>query len=290
MLRAFLIFFSVVLFSVLAVALWVFLQIPSEKELKGCIVTKMYEVNLCPGSKDYVPLRQISPYLQRAIVASEDGSFWTHNGFDWEALEKSARENWEKGVYKRGGSTITQQLAKNMFLTKNKTLARKGIEALITVKIEKTLSKKEILERYLNVVEFGKGIYGVKAAARFYFKKSPAELDLVESAFLAMVLPNPVKYSRSHSQKSLTPFAHRRIRKIISDMARNGRVSADEADAALAKATWMFGEPPPPAPEEDGAEELTFDDSDGTTEAPKAVELPAYETEPAEATDQDSSF
>lgn len=289
MLRAFLIFFSVVLFSVLAVALWVFLQIPSEKELKGCIVTKMYEVNLCPGSKDYVPLRQISPYLQRAIVASEDGSFWTHNGFDWEALEKSARENWEKGVYKRGGSTITQQLAKNMFLTKNKTLARKGIEALITVKIEKTLSKKEILERYLNVVEFGKGIYGVKAAARFYFKKSPAELDLVESAFLAMVLPNPVKYSRSHSQKSLTPFAHRRIRKIISDMARNGRVSADEADAALAKATWMFGEPPPPAPEEDAAEELTFDESEGTTEAPKAVELPAYESEPAEA-DQDSSF
>lgn len=249
MLRALLIFFSVIVASIGAVALWVFLQIPSEKEIKGCIVTKMYNVHLCPGSKDYAPLRQISPYLQRAVVASEDGAFWTHDGFDWEALEKSAKENWEKGVYKRGGSTISQQLAKNMFLTKNKTLIRKGIEALITMKIEKTLSKKEILERYLNVIEFGKDLFGVKAAARFYFKKSPAELDLVESAFLAMVLPSPVKYSRSYSQKSLTPFAHRRIRKIISDMAMTGKVSQEEAESALAKATWMFGEPPPPIEE-----------------------------------------
>ncbi len=157
--------------------------------------------------KNYVPLRQISQYLQKTIILTEDSNFWNHKGFDWESIEKNARDGLASGVFKRGGSTISQQLAKNLFLSKDRTFIRKGLEAVITDRIEHTLTKKEILERYLNVVEFGKNIYGVKAAAKYYFQKSPAELSVVESAFLAMVLPNPIKYSQSYYRKELTPFA-----------------------------------------------------------------------------------
>lgn len=232
-LKYFALSFAVLLLGIFAVAFWIFLQIPSDKEIKGCLVTKMAGVNLCPGSKDYVPLSRISPFLQRAVVMSEDGSFWTHKGFDWAELEKSAQLNWQKGSYLRGGSTITQQLAKNLFLTKDKTLTRKGIEALITIRLEEVLTKKEILERYLNVVEFGKDIYGIKAAAQNYFGKSPAELDAVESAFIAMLLPNPAKYSSSHQKKNLTNFGRKRVQKILGDMVRAGKMSQDEYQAAV---------------------------------------------------------
>lgn len=231
---------AVLFFVILMFGVYVLLQIPSEKEIRGCMTTKMYHVSLCPSSKDYVPLGAISAYMQRAVVISEDANFWNHKGFDWEELEKSARENWEKGEYKRGGSTITQQLAKNMFLSKDKSITRKLVEALITSELEKTLKKKEILERYLNVVEFGKGTFGVKAAASYYFKKSPAELSLVESAFLTMLLPSPQKYARSFHQKSLTKFAARRIHRIVNDLQKTGKVSEDEAAAAIAQMDTIF--------------------------------------------------
>lgn len=219
---------------------YVFYKIPSEKEIKGCIVTTMYHVNLCPGSKDYVPLRNISPYLQKTVVLTEDSGFFQHDGFDWKSIEENARKNLEAGTYAKGGSTISQQLAKNMFLYKDKTLIRKALEALITQKIEKTLTKKEILERYLNVVEFGKDIYGVKQAASFYFKKSPSQLSVVESAFLAMVLPNPPKYSQSYFRKELTPFAHKRLKRIVGDMYQYGRINEDEYNLAMGEVQGFF--------------------------------------------------
>ncbi|MNJ93499.1 Penicillin-binding protein 1F [compost metagenome] len=202
--------------------------LPSAEEIKGCLITKMYEVNLCPGSKSYVSLKQISPYLQKTVVLTEDSSFFQHRGFDWQSIEKNAREGWETGIFKKGGSTISQQLAKNMFLSKDRTFIRKGREALITYRIEKTLSKKEILERYLNVIEFGKDLYGVKAAANFYFQKSPADLSILESAFLAMLLPNPKKYSTSFHKKELTEFAHKRIGQIIDNMYQYKRINDEE--------------------------------------------------------------
>jgi monofunctional biosynthetic peptidoglycan transglycosylase len=213
----------------------ILLWLPSAAKIKGCLVTSMYHVNLCPGSKEYVPLKQISSYMQKTVVLTEDSNFFNHNGFDWEAIEKNFRAGWEKGVFKKGGSTITQQLAKNMFLNKDRTFIRKGLEAIITDRIEKNLTKKEILERYLNVVEFGKEIYGVKKAAAYYFKKSPAELDVVESAFLAMILPSPIKYSRSYFKKELTPFARRRITQIVNNMYRFHRINETEKDLALDK-------------------------------------------------------
>jgi monofunctional biosynthetic peptidoglycan transglycosylase len=132
-----------------------------------------------------------------------------------------------------------------MFLYKDKTLIRKGLEALITQKIEKTLTKKEILERYLNVVEFGKNIYGVKKAASFYFKKTPAQLNIVESAFLAMVLPNPTKYSQSYFRKELTPFATKRLKRIVGDMLRYGRINQEEYEVASSQIPSFFSPAPP---------------------------------------------
>ncbi|MES3036651.1 MAG: monofunctional biosynthetic peptidoglycan transglycosylase [Bdellovibrionota bacterium] len=234
------------------VGLGFYISLPTEKEIRGCIVTKMYEVNLCPGSKDYVPLKSISRFMQRAVVLTEDGQFFTHDGFDWEAIEKNAKLNMKKGGYKRGGSTITQQLAKNMFLSKEKTLWRKGVEALITYRLEKYLTKKEILERYLNVVEFGKDVYGIKEASSYYFKKHPSELGIVESAFLAMVLPSPVKYSSSYFKKELTPFAKKRIQRIVTDMWRSGLISEGDYQMALGEMNYFFGSPPPPLVEGEG--------------------------------------
>lgn len=214
--------------------------VPSDQTIKGCMVTNMYKVELCPSSTNYVPLSKISSHLQKTIILTEDSNFYNHHGFDWEAIEKNARQGWETGVFKRGGSTITQQLAKNMFLSAERTFIRKALEAVITDRIEHNLSKKEILERYLNVVEFGKEIYGVKAAAKFYFHKNPSDLGIVESAFLAMVLPSPIKYSTSYYRKELTPFARKRLSNIVEDLYRYNRISQEEYDLAINQVALFF--------------------------------------------------
>lgn len=212
--------------------LFVFLQIPNEKTLRGCLTAEMFQVELCPGSKNYTPLSKISKYLLKTVVLTEDSNFYQHEGFDWNSLEKVAKENLKAGEIKRGGSTISQQLAKNLFLNKDKTFSRKFFEFLITMKIESSLNKREILERYLNVVEFGKKIYGIRAASQFYFQKSAADLSVVESAFLAALLPNPVKYSQSFYKKELSPFMRNRMSKIIRDLYQYERITLEEAHAA----------------------------------------------------------
>lgn len=219
-------------FVLMSIFMTLYILIPDRKSLTSCFTTKMFEVYLCPGGKDYVPLNQISKYMQKTVVLTEDSLFFEHKGFDWESIEKSAKENFKDGKIKRGGSTISQQLAKNLFLTKEKTLVRKMIEAFLTFQIEKHLTKKEILEKYLNVVEFGKNIYGIKHASAFYFKKRPSDLDVVESAFLATLLPNPIKYSSSFYKKQLSDFVFKRIKKIISDMLIYHRISVEEFNQA----------------------------------------------------------
>ena len=241
------IFFILGFITLITVALVTLLNwLPSSAEIRGCMITRMYQVELCPTSKNYVPLKKISPYLQKVVVLTEDSSFYDHKGFDWASLEKNARAGWETGVFKRGGSTITQQLAKNMYLNKDRTFIRKALEAIITDRIEHTLSKKEILERYLNVVEFGKNIYGIKAAAQYYFKKTPAELNVVESAFFAMVLPNPVKYSQSYYRKELTGFAKKRLSEIIDNMYRYNRINETEYNEAVYQLSYFFQAEPLP--------------------------------------------
>lgn len=236
---------------VLGVSLW--LSLPSAEEIRGCMTTAMYEVKLCPGSSSYVKINGISNHLKRALIAAEDAHFYQHNGFDWEAIQSSFEKNLAEGKYVRGGSTITQQLAKNLFLSKNKTLWRKFREALITKEIEKTLKKNEILERYLNVVQFGKDIFGVKRASQFYFKKHPSELSLNESVFLVFLLPSPEKYSHSFFRKELTNFARRRMKTLLSSLYKTGRVSEGDFREAIDQLAYFPGAPPEPEPTTDEA-------------------------------------
>lgn len=139
----------------------------------------------------WVPIENVSKNLIRAIISGEDPLFFTHSGFDWESIEKAIEEDMVSGEYARGASSITQQLAKNLFLSRSKTIFRKLHEAIIAFEMEKTLGKHRILELYLNVVELGDGIYGVEAAAKRYFNSSAADLSNEQAAFLSAILPSP---------------------------------------------------------------------------------------------------
>jgi monofunctional glycosyltransferase len=150
------------------------------------------------------PLSKISPHLQRAVVAAEDASFFQHEGFDWEGIKYAAVKDFEAGMFKKGGSTITQQLAKNLYLSTDKTLLRKAKEALITRELEHRLTKKRILELYLNVAEWGRGVYGAEAAARHHFGKSALELTQEEAALLAAILPAPSHYDPLRATRYLS--------------------------------------------------------------------------------------
>ncbi|GBC84233.1 Biosynthetic peptidoglycan transglycosylase [bacterium HR11] len=143
----------------------------------------------------WVPLSRISPYLIQAVLIAEDDKFFRHEGFDWESMRKALETNLRRRRIVFGGSTITQQLAKNLFLSPERSLVRKLREAAIAYKLEQELSKERILELYLNVVEWGPGVYGAEAAARTYFHKPASELRLSEAIRLASVLPNPHRFS-----------------------------------------------------------------------------------------------
>ncbi|HMD38352.1 MAG TPA: biosynthetic peptidoglycan transglycosylase [Candidatus Acidoferrum sp.] len=143
------------------------------------------------GGKNWVPLSAIAPQLREAVVAGEDGSFYGHHGFDYDGLRAAFLEDLRTREFRRGGSTITQQVAKNVFLNPEKTLQRKFREAILTWRIERALSKDQILEVYLNVVDWGDGIAGAGSASHFYFSKAPRELTWSEAALLAAMLANP---------------------------------------------------------------------------------------------------
>lgn len=213
----------------------VLLTLPDVKAMKGCLTTEMFKVRLCPGDQNYSPLKQISPHMISSVILSEDAAFYQHKGFDFDEIQKSFERNLTEGEFVRGGSTISQQLVKNVFLGPEKSLTRKLREAILTYDLERNFKKNEILERYLNVVEFGKNLYGVKAAARFYFGKSPSELNVLESAFLTSLLPNPKKYSVSHRKGALTPYMRRRVLTIAAKLKATGRISESEFGAARAQ-------------------------------------------------------
>jgi monofunctional biosynthetic peptidoglycan transglycosylase len=145
-------------------------------------------------TKDWTTLDEIAPSLQRSIIVAEDATFCTHSGFEPEALEK-AWDSYQRGGRLRGGSTITMQTAKNVYLWPGRTFIRKGLEAWLTVYLEALWSKRRTLEVYLNVIEWGPGIYGAEAASRRYFNKPAAELSAYESALLAAVVPSPRRWS-----------------------------------------------------------------------------------------------
>lgn len=142
----------------------------------------------------WVPLSKIPKHLRMAVLVAEDGAFYSHDGVDWHEVWEALENNWEEGRIARGGSTITQQLAKNLFLSTSKDPIRKLKELLITWMLESQLTKKRILELYLNVIEWGPGVFGVEAAAQRYFHKSAAQLTLMEGVRLAAVIPRPLRH------------------------------------------------------------------------------------------------
>ena len=158
---------------------------------------------------------QISDYLKHAVVAAEDGKFMSHNGFDWDGMRVALERNKDKGKLVAGGSTISQHLAKNLFLYNKRSFIRKGQEAVITWMMERMWSKRRILEVYMNAVEFGQNIYGVEAAAQFYYGKSSKSLTREQAAFLAALLPNP-KYYQDHRDDRKLQYRKRSILKYMN--------------------------------------------------------------------------
>lgn len=145
--------------------------------------------------RDYVSIKQMSPYARLAIISSEDQLFPDHNGFDWKNIEKAMKHNEKKPNRIKGASTISQQVAKNVFLWQGRSWFRKGLEVYFTFMIELIWGKKRILEMYLNVAEMGKGVFGIEAAAQAYFKKPALKLTRQEAAMIAACLPNPKEYT-----------------------------------------------------------------------------------------------
>ncbi|HWJ94100.1 MAG TPA: monofunctional biosynthetic peptidoglycan transglycosylase [Telluria sp.] len=192
------------LLIVLLIQLYFFLQIcwwtqfdPSSTSFMRAQLEELRKTN--PNAKlehQWVPYNRISDNLKRAVVASEDANFAEHDGVDWEALEKAYERNNRKHKVVGGGSTITQQLAKNLFLSGSRSYLRKGQELVIAYMLESVMSKQRILEIYLNMVEFGRGVFGAEAAARHYFRTSAAGLNAQQAARLAVMLPNPRYYDK----------------------------------------------------------------------------------------------
>jgi monofunctional glycosyltransferase len=170
-----------------------------------------------PGAKlrhTWVSYSRISEHLKRAVIAAEDAKFLDHEGFDWEAITKAIQRNESKGKVVAGASTITQQLAKNLFLSGSRSWLRKGQEAAITWMMERTLSKRRILEIYLNVAEWGEGVFGAEAAARHHFGVPAAALTPEQAVWLAAILPSPKRYERGRR----TPYIEGRMVTISSRM------------------------------------------------------------------------
>jgi monofunctional biosynthetic peptidoglycan transglycosylase len=221
-------YWTKVLFLVLvgAVVVWLgyeFVTFPSISKLRteNPQTSSMIEYRISEAKKEnkeprkymiWQPIEQISPNLAKAVLAGEDSRFFEHNGFDWDAINKAWEEAQKEGEkeakaegdydpeswippmpsFKRGASTVTQQLAKNLFLSEDRNFLRKGREAVYTYYLERELNKKRILELYLNIIEWGDGIYGAEAASRVYFNKSASQLTPQEAAYLSAMIPSPL--------------------------------------------------------------------------------------------------
>ncbi len=202
--------------------------------------------------ENWVDLKDMNYTAIHAIVISEDWAFYQHSGYDVNQIKEAAEEVIE-GERTRGASTISQQLVKNLFLSPDKDLSRKAKELGITVYMERNLPKEKILETYLNVIEFGPGIYGIKAAAKHYFNKSPKDLNAREGAFLAMLLPNPRRHSQSFRDKELTPFAKKRIDDVLEKMSVAKYLREDQVKTMKEK-TFQWERPSSQSDNHEGTE------------------------------------
>ncbi|MEJ7848031.1 MAG: biosynthetic peptidoglycan transglycosylase [Pyrinomonadaceae bacterium] len=247
-------YWTKILFFILlgAVVVWLAYELitfPSISSLKNenPVTTSMIEHRLSEARSEgreqrkfliWTPIEQISPHLQRAVLAGEDSRFFEHDGFDWDAINKAWDEAVREGEkeakaegeydpeawippmpsFKRGASTLTQQLSKNLYLSEDRNFLRKGREAIYTYYLEKELSKKRILEIYLNVIEWGEGIYGAEAASRNYFKKSASALSREEAAYLSAMIPSPLNVFNPSKNKKRVVRRQRAILRGINSV------------------------------------------------------------------------
>ncbi|MEZ4256785.1 MAG: monofunctional biosynthetic peptidoglycan transglycosylase [Polyangiales bacterium] len=207
-----------------------------------------FEMETGPGTPNWTPIDQISPFMVHAVLAHEDGGFFGHAGFAVWAIEGALKHNLEAGRYVQGASTITMQLAKNVFLHREKTLARKVQEVLLTWWLETGMDKRSILELYLNVIEYGPSVYGVRSATKYYFGREPRDISLAEAAFLATILPNPKLYASSR-EKGLSNSVRNRMKQLIKHMHAKGRVDATALEEANREIdAFQFHAPTAPPP------------------------------------------
>lgn len=208
----------------------------------------------------WVSLPEVSRDFLYALVASEDSTFFDHDGINFDALVQAFARNLEKKKYAYGGSTISQQVVKNVFLNREKTLSRKLKEFVITQDLEKSFSKNQILEVYFNIIEFGPDLFGVRAASQRFFKKSPKEINAAEAAFMAVMMPSPKRnYYSVFENQNLTKTKKRKIKRILWDMYHSELISQAQYErymnynyyAAEQAAEQVAAEGPPSTSNED---------------------------------------
>jgi len=268
--------------TLLLFLLFLYLGLPSRGEVRALAKTNPKETSVMRQrvreaekagraprrAQTWVPLSRVSRHLIHAIVAAEDPNFFGHEGVDWDAVKESIEANVKKGRFARGGSTITQQLAKNLFYTTYKNPVRKLREFVVARWLEEDLTKSRILELYLNVIEWGDGVYGAEAAAQRYYGKSVAVLNETEAAGLAAMVPSPRRINpRTNAKRHAA--AQRRV---LWLMARVGYVQRNVAG---------LGATPPPPVEDDGGEE-PMEEPPAPPAAPAAAETAASTEAPAE--------
>jgi monofunctional biosynthetic peptidoglycan transglycosylase len=249
--------------------LWVLLPSPAPLATRNPPTTALIEQRRAEAARAgrrwraqqaWVPLERISRRLVTAVVASEDATFFGHGGFDWSALQAAARHDLARGRFARGASTITQQLAKNLWLGTEKSLLRKAKEALLAVKLERSLDKRRILAIYLNVAEWGDGTFGVEAGARRHLGVSAAGLDWAQAVLLASMLPAPRKVDLARP----SPWLRGRATRLLDRLHAEHQLDDAEHQSASAALARLLGDAAPADEREEPPEE----------EAPVAEEIP----------------
>jgi membrane peptidoglycan carboxypeptidase len=205
-------------------------------------VKRTFEVS--PASSDFIAIDDVPPLFIRALLISEDAAFFSHPGIDLTELPRAIASNITRGGAFRGASTITQQLAKNLFLSREKSLQRKLRELSYSFLLESALGKRRILEIYLNIIEWGPGLYGLRPAARHYFDKEPQALSPREIAFLISMIPGPVKYQRSIEGGELRKGFETLVNNLLVKLKSVDALSEEEYEAALAETLVFRGQPP----------------------------------------------
>lgn len=205
--------------SILLVVLFKWIPVPFTPLMITRAIEQKMDGQEMTCSHDWVPLEDISVNLQKAVIASEDGNFLKHNGFDFKAMQKAFKSN-NRGKKLKGGSTISQQTAKNVFLWQGRSYIRKGLEAYFTFLIELVWGKERIMEVYLNSIEMGKGVYGAAAAAEHWYRTDAKDLTKIQAAGIAAILPNPRKYKATNSSS----YIERRKGKIVRVMNHVGKL------------------------------------------------------------------